>query len=272
MMENKPAVSCICPTYGRQELLEEAVYCFLLQDYPGPKELIILNDYAGQTLVFDHPEVRVINVPKRFRTVGEKRNAAIGLASHNLLFVWDDDDIYLPHRLSFSVAKFEANQGFFKPNQGWFWERGRLRGPKANLFHASSCWSRDRFDAVRGYDGEGSGHDKLFEQRLAQRFPGATATFAIQPAEIYYIYRWYGTGSYHLSGFGGLKPGENGGHAEVAAYIQRRANRGEIRQGRIVLQPHWKTDYRQLVSSSLAVLAAASQPIDEGLALTGTAR
>ena len=34
-MEHTPAVSCICPTYGRTELLEEAMHCFLLQDYPG---------------------------------------------------------------------------------------------------------------------------------------------------------------------------------------------------------------------------------------------
>lgn len=268
-MERTPAVSCICPTYARPELLEEAIHCFLLQDYPGPKELIVLNDYAEQMLVFDHPEVRVINLPLRFRTVGEKRNAAIALAAHDLLFVWDDDDIYLPHRLSFSVAKLETNKGFFKPNQGWFWRRGRLSGPEKNLFHASSCWSRDRFDGVRGYEGEGSGHDQMFEQRLGQRFPGSTASFAIQPADIFYIYRWSGTGSYHLSGFGGLKPGENGGNAEVANYIQQRADRGEIRQGRILLQPGWKTDYRQLVSSAIAALDAASQPIDARLALTG---
>ena len=116
-MKQQPAVSCICPTYGRPALLEEAIYCFLQQDYPGPKELIVLNDYAGQTLLFDHPEVRMINLPTRFRTVGEKRNAAVALAAHDLLFVWDDDDIYLPHRLSFSVANFDAQKGFFKPNQ-----------------------------------------------------------------------------------------------------------------------------------------------------------
>ncbi|MCL4258972.1 MAG: glycosyltransferase family 2 protein, partial [Anaerolineales bacterium] len=50
-----PPVSCICPTYGRVELLEEAIESFLRQDYPGQKELIVLNDYAGQTLHFDHP-------------------------------------------------------------------------------------------------------------------------------------------------------------------------------------------------------------------------
>jgi hypothetical protein len=29
----------------------------LIQDYPGKKELVILNDNPEQTLVFDHPEV-----------------------------------------------------------------------------------------------------------------------------------------------------------------------------------------------------------------------
>ena len=254
-MDHKPAVSCICPTYGRPELLEEAICCFLLQDYSGPKELIVLNDYAEQTLVFDHPEVRVINLPRRFRTVGEKRNAGVALASYDLLFPWDDDDIYLPHRLSFSVAAFDAAKGFFKPSHSWGWDNGRLHGPEKELFHASSCWSRDRFDAVRGYDAEGSGHDLIFEKRFAHNFPGATARFAIQPADIFYIYRWYSTGSYHLSGFGGLKPGENGGDAEVAAYIQKRASRGDIRQGYIPLQPHWNTDYRRLVSRYIATLA-----------------
>ncbi len=271
-MDSHPAVSCICPTYARPELLEEALYSFLQQEYRGPKELIVLNDYAEQTLIFDHPEVRVINLPSRFRTVGEKRNAAVALASHDLLFVWDDDDIYLPDHLRFSLAQFDPKKGFFKPNKAWFWGRGQLHGPRKNLFHASSCWSRDRFDAVRGYDAEGSGHDVLFEKRLNKRFPGSTATFTPQPAEISYIYRWYGTGSYHLSGFGGLKPGKNSGNAEVAAYIQQRADQGTIRQGRILLQPGWNTDYRLLVSSFIATLATESTSADAELALTGAAQ
>src|SRR2546429_75321 len=61
-----PPVSCVCPTYARPELLEEAIESFLRQDYRGAKELIVLNDYACQTLELDHPEVRVVNVPKRF--------------------------------------------------------------------------------------------------------------------------------------------------------------------------------------------------------------
>ena len=261
MTNQQPPVSCLCPTYGRPELLEEAVYSFLLQDYPGRKELIVLNDYAEQTLVFDHPEVRVINLPLRFRTVGEKRNAAVALASHNLLFVWDDDDIYLPHRLTFSIRHFDPKQGFFKPNKAWVWNDGMLSGPTKNRFHAGSCSSRKLFDGVRGYVADGACDDLGFEQRLAQQFPGSTKPYDIKPEEIYYLYRWAGTGSYHFSGFGGLKPGENSGDAEVAAYIQQQANRGEIPLGDIPLRPHWKIDYGQLVSDYIQSMQK-NQPME----------
>ncbi|MBX3011291.1 MAG: glycosyltransferase family 2 protein [Caldilineaceae bacterium] len=251
-MEILPAVSCICLTYGRPHVLEEAIYAFLQQDYAGRKELIILNDYAAQTLHFDHPEVQVFNCAKRFSTVGEKMNAAVALASHDLLFVWDDDDIYLPHRLRFSVAHFDNHKGFFKPDKAWLLNNGELRGPLQNLFHVGSCWSRRLFDGVRGYVADGTGYDLVFEERLAKHFPGATRPYLIQPADIYYIYRWGGTGSYHMSRFGHYKAGANVGHEQVAAFVQQQVGRGEIQHGVIALQPHWDADYSQLVANMLS--------------------
>ena len=47
-MDTNPPVSCFCLTYGRPRLLEEAIHSFLQQDYAGPKEMIVLNDYADQ--------------------------------------------------------------------------------------------------------------------------------------------------------------------------------------------------------------------------------
>jgi glycosyltransferase involved in cell wall biosynthesis len=249
-----PGASCICLTYARPEILEEAIYSFLQQDYAGPKELIVLNDYDGQILDLDHPEVLIVNLPKRLRTVGEKMNMAVALAAHDLLFVWDDDDIYLPHRLSFSVANLEAQRGFFKPDKGWFWESGTLSGPVRNLFHAGSCWTRRLFDEVGGYPAEGSGYDWVFERRLRQRFPGAITDYDIRPEDISYIYRW-GTGSFHMSGFGNYKQGANVGHEGVAAYVQDRAAKGSVRHGRIPLNPHWQSDYLQQVADCLRSLS-----------------
>jgi glycosyltransferase involved in cell wall biosynthesis len=259
-------VSCFCLTYGRPRLLEEAIHSFLQQDYAGPKEMIVLNDYADQTLELDHPEVQVINLPKRFRTLGEKLNAAVALASHDLLFVWDDDDIYLPHRLSFSVAAFDPSKGFFKAASAWMWSNGSLSGPERNRFHPASCWSRSLFAAIGGYAAGGSGTDAVFERQLAFHFPGATAPFAVTPDEIYYVYRWGGTGSHHLSGLGEAKPGRNFGYAEFAARVEQQADRGEIPLGRVVLQPHWKHDYPRLIADHLAAQRAAAAETKGGAA------
>jgi hypothetical protein len=246
-------------TYGRPHLLEEAIHSFLQQDYAGPKEMIVLNDYADQILELDHPEVQVINLPKRFRTLGEKMNTAVALASHDLLFVWDDDDIYLPHRLRFSVEKLDPAKGFFKAHQAWFWNDGELSGPLENLFHAGSCWSRSLFDAVRGYPADGSCCDSTFERRLMARFPGTNRPLVVTPEEIYYVYRWGGTGSYHVSGFGEATAGQNQGYAQSAARVEQQAQRGEIPLGRVVLQPHWKHDYPRLIADRLAARRTADE-------------
>ena len=123
----------MCLTYGRAHLLEEAIASFLRQDYAGVKELIVLNDLAELRLHFDHPEVKIINVEKRFRGLGEKRNASAALCSHDLLFVWDDDDISLPWRLSYSVEKMSDGRRFFKPAESFVLSRGTLSGPKGTF-------------------------------------------------------------------------------------------------------------------------------------------
>lgn len=74
--------------------------------------------------------------------------------------------------------------GFFKVDTAWFWNHHVLSGPVRNLFHAASCWSRDLFDAVRGYPAEGSGCDRIFEMRLAAGFPGSIEPWVVTPEGI----------------------------------------------------------------------------------------
>ena len=242
-----PPVSCVCLTYGRPHLLEEAIQAFLLQEYPGEKELIVLNDFDQQRLVFEHPEVHVVNVARRFRSVGEKCNAAVALASHDLLFVWDDDDIYLPHRLAFSVERFDARKGFFKPARAWYWNNGWLSGPEANVFHGGSCWSRELFMSVRGYAAMDNGYDQEIEARFAAVRPGSTTPYDIRPEEIYYLYRWGGTASYHVSGFGQAEY-----HRAVADFVAEQVRLGRVSVGEFTLAPRWEADYVALVREYLA--------------------
>src|SRR5215211_75266 len=116
-----PLVSCICPTYGRppnhQYLLEEAIESFLRQTYPN-KELIVLNDCPEQELVCLAPGVRVVNLPERFPSLGDKRNAGVELARGELIAPWDDDDISLPWRLSHSVERL-GDADYYNPRSWW---------------------------------------------------------------------------------------------------------------------------------------------------------
>lgn len=121
MLSKVPLISCVMPTYGRPDFVHESVQMFFDQDYPH-KELIILNDCAGQIYRFEHPDVRVFNVETRFNTLGEKRNAAIQLARGEVIAVWDDDDVYLPWHLSFSLAEMQRHQTpLYRPAEYWAW-------------------------------------------------------------------------------------------------------------------------------------------------------
>ncbi|MFZ2639490.1 MAG: glycosyltransferase [Verrucomicrobiia bacterium] len=259
-MEGTPAVSCMCLTYGRPHLLAEAIQSFLQQDYSGQKELIVLNDLDCQTLRFSHPEVRIINVSKRFRTVGEKRNACAALATHDLLFVWDDDDIYLPHRLKLSVQMFDPAKRFFKPRNALVLNNCVLQGPDRNLFHSSSCWSRSLFDQVRGYAHVNSGQDLEIEQQF-ERVIGKDKNTEVRPTEIFYIYRWAGTTSFHLSGFGMDKPGQKPGNEKVGDYVAQAIKAGRIQSGEIVIEPHWACNYTKLAAEYLAPTFEASRAV-----------
>ncbi|MBI3960365.1 MAG: glycosyltransferase family 2 protein [Chloroflexi bacterium] len=244
MNQNLPGISCVCVTYARPHLLEEAIDSFLRQDYPGPKELIVLNDYTPQILEFDHPEVQIINLPYRFHTVGEKMNAGVALARYDLICLWDDDDIILPHRLSLSAAR--VTDQLFRSTHAWVWSNGELSGPTYSAFHAGSCYPRPLFDLVGGYAAMGNGQDREFEGELLRIAPDRYEKVDLPAEQIYYIYRWHGTGSYHLSQWGASISGED----ESATYAQKQVERGELAQGRIQLRPRWKEDYLQLVQDA----------------------
>lgn len=98
------SIAFYCATYRRPELLEEALACFLAQDFLGEKKLVIVNDEPRQELVFDHPEVLIINADCRM-PLSVKLNYAIGLCyGAELLFPMDDDDLFAPWRATSSIT------------------------------------------------------------------------------------------------------------------------------------------------------------------------
>ena len=100
--------------------------------------------------MFDHPRVRVVNLPDRYRTLGEKYNAMVSLASGSLLAPWEDDDISLPHRLELSRERL-GDRDYFNPRRYWFldddglhWDHPMGVGHNLSLFRKRALANRRR--------------------------------------------------------------------------------------------------------------------------------
>ncbi len=90
-------ITAFCPTLNRPELLGRLIKCFEHQTYDN-RELIILDDGGQYESGQKGDRWELISVPRRFRTLGEKNNAAMAMASFDskALAKADDDDIYAP--------------------------------------------------------------------------------------------------------------------------------------------------------------------------------
>lgn len=230
-------VSCLCLTYGRPTLLEEAIESFLRQRWDGPSELIILNDHPDQKLIYRNRRVRIFNARRRLATLGQKRNLSVALARYDNLLIWDDDDIHLPWRIEETMRAMTDSQ-YFKCRQAWVWERGELYNhtpQKEVWFHGMSGYSRELYKAVGGYKRINAGEDVDFERRImmSERTKKFWRVSPLPLERIYYIYRW-SHGHYHTTGC-----------------MDLRKIQPDVERGTYKLEPHWKMDYCKLVEQQI---------------------
>lgn len=233
-------VSCICLTYNRcpshQFLLEECIESFLRQDYEE-KELIILNDTPRQYVRSDAKGVIAINESCRFKTLGEKYNFAISCSTGELICGWEDDDISLPWRLSYSVEAL-GDFDYYNPQGEWYMTGSGLHWEhNQGCCHASSIFRRSAWEQVGGYPAVSGPQDQQFDGLLRSKC--RTVKNPPLPKENwYYIYRW-GVSPVHLSG--------HYPHDEFYEMIGAR----EIEEGDFFILPGWRKDYVALCEAKL---------------------
>lgn len=244
-----PRISCVCITYLRDDLLEEAIESFLRQDYKGPKELIIINDYDGQTLKFNHPDVYILNTKRRFNTIGEKRNTSIALSNYDWIAPWDDDDIYLPHRLTHSIIKIkEKNLDYYKLNSVYNYDMNvGIKFMTTNQFYGASMYSKETFKKTSGHGFNNVGEDTYFETQIKNdntinKLIENKKTGNIDLNDIYYIYRWVGI-SGHLSAYSGKE--------NQLELVKEKREKTNTKRGVIELKPKWNQDYLKLTKEFL---------------------
>jgi hypothetical protein len=108
--EDLPKVSVITITRDRRPFIPLAKYCMVGQSYPEDKlEWVIVDDGTDQIkdLVSDLPNVKYVLVDETM-TIGAKRNLAVEYASHDVLVMMDDDDVYPNNSVLARVAHMLA--------------------------------------------------------------------------------------------------------------------------------------------------------------------
>lgn len=237
-----PFVSCLCLTYNRAPdhlwLLGEAVDSYVRQDYPPDRrELIVLNDTPGQTLSIPNVDgVHVVNIHRRFRSLGEKYTAGMGMCRGDIIMWWDDDDISLPWRVRHSVEQM-GDADYYNPGGYWFWNRDGLQAP-ASIGPCFNCSAFTRSGYERCAVLEFGMHldqmlHRAFTERLRMVRPSPSP-----PSEWSYIYRW-GVSPEHVSGWGmeyeaGSGPGRRG-------YDVR--GKQPVLEGDYEVSGRWQRDY-----------------------------
>lgn len=252
-MENKlPGISVRVITYGRVATLEETIQSFLQQDYTGPKELIIVNDYGKQTLVYDHPEIKIFNFPELFETLGDKENFCIQQCKYEIVAIMDDDDCYLPNHLS-NIAKY-----FTEGTDLLHWQRGiYMSWPKieaiTQIGNSGIVFSKKIWEQVGGYPKEQAGYDMTFVLKI--KATSRNIVYASPPdEEVSAIYIWANR-SFHCSGMGKDTPDRPNILQRHSEYIEKQRLLGKIPTGEISLNPHWKYNYTELLKQFVSALS-----------------
>jgi len=237
-------------TYGRVEMLEESLHSFLQQDYPGPKELIIVNDYPLQKLIFDHPEVKIFNLDYTFSTIGAKENYAMEQCSGDIICQWDDDDVALPNHLSNVAKLFTDDLNILHWNTGVYYNEPSITDVgwigNSGIVFRKSAWK-----AIGGHPIENAGYDMTFIESI-HALDQSKKLFAKMPKEeASWFYMWGGRG-YHMSGQGDDLPGKPNVIQRHSLHIDNLRQQGKIPTGDVVLKPHWNKDYKQMLIDFLA--------------------
>jgi glycosyltransferase involved in cell wall biosynthesis len=99
-----PKVSVIVATRDRPRLLARAIDAILAQDYPGPVECVVVFDQSAPDPALDGDSV-VVTVNDRTPGLAGARNTGALAATGELLAFCDDDDRWLPQKLSRQVER-----------------------------------------------------------------------------------------------------------------------------------------------------------------------
>jgi hypothetical protein len=231
-MNDLPGISCYCATYGRSaSTIENSIQCFLDQDWLGKKELIILNDCKYQKFIYNHPEIKIINIDERIPILGKKFNETVKLCSYEYIATWEDDDSFLRNRLTYSFNNLKTKL-VFHTYDGFIEKKYKELKISTGYFHSTHLIYRDLFQDIGMYnESDTRGIDIKLMHKIRTKIPGYS-TKITDKSQIFYIYNWL-FDSYHAS--------------SSTYQVIKKLNTGKLESGTIELKPKLRYNYYEFL-------------------------
>lgn len=169
-MTNEPFVSVVMCTFNGSKFIDEQVASILKQDYKN-FELIVVDDLSTdntfEKLVrWKQKDSRVAIHQNEFN-LGYNKNFehALKLANGKLIAVSDQDDIWLPTKISTQVQGLKDGDAMLSHTKSVRLENGRLRYKSASLFnHFKGNDTRKLF-----MFNQINGHDMMFKKEVLEQ-------------------------------------------------------------------------------------------------------
>ena len=120
-MRERPLVSVVVPTFGRERLHPALLAMFRAQTW-APLELLVDDDSPAPSACFAHvadPRVRYMHRAER-ASIGVKRNRLASEARGEVIVAFDDDDYYAPHYVETMLAALEESGAAMIKLSGWY--------------------------------------------------------------------------------------------------------------------------------------------------------
>jgi glycosyltransferase involved in cell wall biosynthesis len=188
-------ITVLVLTYGRKHLLEEAIQSYLSQEFDGESELLIINDEVGVEYVYNHPNVRIINHPQRFSSVGKKLEFGFKQAKYDWVYRLDDDDLLTQWALQLSHHYINTNPDcdIVRCQKHYFFSNNRFEGLSDSI-NNGNCYSKKFINRIEFPDVSGDEDNTITFHRGGKLHIGDLGLYTM-------IYRW-GMGTYHISAMG----------------------------------------------------------------------
>lgn len=229
-------ISVLTLTYQRHHLLEEAIESFLRQDFTGESEMLIVNDSPKVEYVFEHPKIRIINLKKRFSSIGLKLKYGFSQCKYNYIYRLDDDDLLTPWALKNTWEDIVSYPGFeiYRSNGHYYFEHNKFK-KIYNSINNGNVYTKQYLSRIEIPDISYGEDNVTIFQNNARIYESSREQKTM-------IYRW-GMNTFHISGMGDI------GNSAMMEWTDRivgtEAREKSIGQeeGALALRPHFQEEY-----------------------------